>query len=190
MTYVCGIDPGLAAAGVAAIAHPSIADTPNLPRVRVVGETGHGTDTPAQTALRIRRQRHAVLRAMPPKVTLVVIEGLGHPNPKAPGMYRERAALVCGLEEYLAEHRIPFAEIPPAVLKLWATGDGHAEKPAVHDAMVAMWPAANLVGPRGHPNSNMSDALAAATVGAQRLGWYAAELPHHFSPKVQWPEGI
>lgn len=188
MTYVCGIDSSLTAAGVAAIAHPTIAATPNVPRVVVVGEGGHDADTPAVTALRIKRQRMKILRAMPSKTQLVVIEGLGWPNPKAPGRFRERAILIGMLEEFFAERRIPFVEVAAKTVKLWATGDGDAKKTDVHSAMVTMWPRANLWTPTGQMNDNASDSLALATIGAMRLGWIDPELPCHWNPNVNWPK--
>jgi crossover junction endodeoxyribonuclease RuvC len=189
-THVVGVDPSLTAAGIAVIAHPSIATTPNVPRVVVVGEHGHDTDSPAETAMRIKRQREAILKSMPRTVALVVIESLGFPHPKAPGKFRERVALLGGIAEFLAWRGIPFVEVPAASLKFWATGDGNADKPIVHAAMLTMWPRSNLHGPNGGINDNASDALALATLGAQHLGWYEPELPHHYAPKVKWPKEI
>lgn len=190
MTYVVGLDPSLTAAGVAAIAHPDIAPTPNVPRVRTVGERGSDEDTLLDTTRRLERQRVAILRAMPARVALVVIEHLGVPNPKAPGRFRERAVLAGGIESFLAARSIPFCEVAPGTLKLWAAGSGSAAKAEVHDAMVALWPSADLWTVRGHCNDNASDALALASMGAQHLGWYPPELPHHFEPRVRWPAGL
>ena len=94
-----------------------------------------------------------------------------------------------GIQEFLAARRIPFAEVVPSVLKKWATGNGGAEKIAVHDAMTIMWPHTHLYGPQGKANDNASDALALATIGVQHLGWYSPELTHHIAPKVRWPNG-
>lgn len=193
MTHVVGIDSSLTAAAIAAIAHPSVAPQPNAPRTAVVGEAGHRGDPVTRTAIRIGRQYRRILDAivdMAPSVALVVIEELpkGMP-PDATHMFLERAALHYRLIEGLAVRRIPVAEVPPAVLKLWATGAGNADKATVHAAMGELWPHARL-DVRGKPNDNLSDALAAASIGAERLGWYEPEATYRHAPKVKWPEGI
>lgn len=186
MTTVVGIDGSLVAAGVAVVKHPATADSPNLPTVRVVGEPGHRADSLARIATRIGDQAARILRAMPPKVALVVIEALprGVPNPDAASMYQERAALHYRVVEFLARRAIPVAEVSVGTLKLWATGNGRAEKADVMMAMRELWPGCRLT------DFNAADAVALASLGCQHLGWYPPEATHHYAPKVRWPEGI
>ncbi|MFC7447901.1 hypothetical protein [Rhodococcus daqingensis] len=94
-------------------------------------------------------------------------------------------ALVHRIVEYLAKRRIAVVDVGVTTVKLWATGYGHASKTAVLESMQALWPHAAI-----GDNDNKSDALALATIGAQRLGWYEPELPHHLEPRVSWPAWV
>lgn len=194
MSTVVGIDPSLTAAAVAVIKHPDVAPTPNVPRIRVVGDSDTRDATVTQRAQRIRDQLRRILQAIPgrPMPALVVIEALPRhiPNEAAASLYLERGALFYDLVDALTRRGIPVAEVNVTTLKLWATGTGKAAKTDVHEAMLTMWPhtQAQLYGPRGGINDNASDSLAAATIGAQRLGWYPAELPHQLAPRVNWPD--
>lgn len=185
MTTVCGIDPSLTAAGIAAIKHPQHSGTPNRPSLVCVGTSGHNGDSLSVRSIRVADQAARILKAMPATTRLVVIEALPITPPKNTKLYQERAALVHRIVEFLARRRIPVVDVGVATLKLWATGDGRADKAAVLDAMQTLWPHARL-----GSNDNLSDALALATIGAQRLGWCKPELPHHWSPRVSWPAGV
>lgn len=184
MTYVVGLDPSLTAAGIAAIPHPQHAGTPNVPRCVSVGAGGSIDATDSETALRIERQRDAILRSMPAKVSLVVVEALPRPNPNAPGKHSERCGLYWALLAFLAARKIPIATVSPTTLKKFATGDGRAEKPAMLAAARELWPHAKV---RDH---NAADALLLASMGAHRLGWHEPELPCHVSPNVNWPKEL
>lgn len=185
MSTIVGLDPSLTAAGIAVLKHPRHADTPNRPRLVCVGARGSNDDALSTRSIRVADQAERILRAMPATVCLVVIEALPLVPPKNTKLYQERAALVHRVVEYLARRRIPVVDVGVTTLKLWATGDGKAEKAAVLDAMQSLWPHAAI-----GDNDNKSDALALATIGAQRLGWYEPELPHHFAPRVNWPVGV
>jgi len=185
VTTVVGLDPSLTAAGIAVIKHPQHADTPNAPRLVCVGASGQNGDSLPTRSIRVADQSERILRAMPPNVRLVVIEALPPKPPQNTKLYQERAALVLRVVEFLARRRIPVADVSATTLKLWATGNGRAEKAEVIDAMQSLWPHARI-----GANDNKSDALALATMGAQELGWYPPELPHHFAPRVNWPVGV
>lgn len=184
---VVGLDPSLTAAGIAVLASPHTAGTPNRPQCVTVGTRGSYGDADTATALRIRRQTVAILTELgriAPKVRLVVIEGLPRPNPNAPGRHSERCGLYWGIVGELAARRIPVAVCVPTTLKLFATGNGRADKHAMTRAARALWPTARV------SNDNEADALLLASAGAQRLGWHDPELPHHIAPKITWPEGL
>lgn len=185
MTTVVGLDPSLTAAGIAVIKHPQHSDTPNAPRLVCVGASGQNGDSLPTRSIRVGDQAERILRSMPASVRLVVVEALPPKPPLNTKLYQERAALVLRVVEFLARRRIPVVDVGVTTLKLWATGDGSADKAAVVDAMQTLWPHAAIGG-----NDNKSDALALATMGAQRLGWFDPELPHHFSPRVNWPAGV
>ncbi|PTR42045.1 Holliday junction resolvasome RuvABC endonuclease subunit [Rhodococcus sp. OK611] len=187
MSTIVGLDPSLTAAGIAVVKHPRHADTPNRPRLAAVGAQGHRGATLPERSIRVGEQAERILRAMPATVCLVMIEALPlvPPNPNAASLFQERAALVLRVVEYLTKRRIPVVDVNVATLKLWATGNGRAEKTAVLEAMQTLWPHAEI-----GDNDNKSDALALATIGAQRLGWYEPELPHHLEPRVNWPAGV
>ncbi|WP_027500822.1 crossover junction endodeoxyribonuclease RuvC [Rhodococcus sp. UNC363MFTsu5.1] len=185
MSTIVGLDPSLTAAGIAVIKQPQHADTPNRPRLVTVGTSGQNGDTLAERSIRVGRQAENILRAMPATVCLVMIEALPLMPPKHTKLFQERAALVHRVVEYLAKRRIPVVDVSVTTVKLWATGDGHASKTAVLESMQALWPHAAI-----GDNDNKSDALALATIGAQRLGWYEPELPHHIEPRVNWPAGV
>jgi crossover junction endodeoxyribonuclease RuvC len=82
---------------------------------------------------------------------------------------------------------IPVVAIPAATLKKWATGKGNADKAAVSAHMSRMWPTADIT------SSDVADALALATIGAQSLGWDLPGVPtlarHRDAlTAVRWPE--
>ena len=186
MTTVVGIDSSLTAAGIAAIEHPSTAPNPNTPRLNTVGERGARDATIVDRATRVHRQFERIIRAMPASVRLVVVEGLPvtAPNPSTASLFQDRAALLLRVVGFLAAKRIPVVEVNPATLKLWATGNGKADKAQVVAAMRELWPYAQI------RNDNEADALGLATIGCQQLRWYAPELIHHHGPRINWPREL
>lgn len=187
MTAVIGIDPSIAKTGLAIIKHPRHADHPNRPHVACIETDGTGDGLYAR-ADRIGKQLGKIWSALTDVQTaLVMIETipLRNPTPSVPSLYQERCALYFDLVRVIKRNGIPVAEVNVKTLKKWATGDGNAEKRDVIDAMQTLWPHAAI-----GTNDNKSDALALATIGAQRLGWYEPELPHHLSPRVNWPVGV
>lgn len=184
---VVGLDLSLTATGIAVLAHPVHAGTPNAPQTVSVGARGSHDATEAETAIRIRRQAVDVLATvgkLAPKVSLVVVEALPRPNPNAPGRHSERCGLYWTLFAELVARRIPVASCSPTALKSFATGSGKAEKSDMIAAARALWPHARI------GDDNQADALHLATAGAYRLGWYEPELPHHIEPRITWPKGL
>lgn len=183
MTAVVGLDPSLTAAGIAILNDPKSAETPNVPKLLTVGESGRKGATLAERATRVGRQYELILRSMPPAVRLVVVEAVPvhNPSPNMASLYQERAALVLRLVEFLAKRGIPVVDVNLSTLKLFATGNGRADKAQVIASMAALWPHADI-----RNDDNRADALTLASIGAMELGWYEPELPHHVSPRIDW----
>lgn len=180
MTTIVGLDPSLTAAGIAILNSPQTASTPNAPKLLSVGAAGSHGDTLAQRSIRVGKQFERVMRSMPPSVRLVVIEALPYTPPKNAGLFQERCALFHRIVEFLALRKIPVIDVSVTTLKLFATGNGRADKPEVVAAMRELWPHARI------RDDNQSDALALATIGAQHLGWHEPELPCHYAPEIDW----
>jgi Holliday junction resolvasome RuvABC endonuclease subunit len=187
VTACVGIDASLTAAGLAVIQRPDVAPTPNRPGVFTLGVDGGG-DTLGERGIRVGAQARRIWKALPPAISLVAFERLPQVRPQTSRLYIERGALILQLGEALARRGIPIVEISPGTIKKWATGDGDAEKIAVHEAMSDLWPHADLWKANGKPDDNRSDALAIATMCAQHLGWYEPDLPCHWNPNVNWPK--
>lgn len=169
------------------VKHPRFADNPNRPEVECLKTDATG-DSLYERSRRIGKQLGAIWSALSGVQTaLVMIETIPvrNPTPNVPSLYQERCALYFDLVRALRREKIPVVEVIVKTLKLWATGNGHAEKTEVLDAMQTLWTHARI-----GTNDNKSDALALATMGAQRLGWYEPELPHHLAPRVSWPVGV
>ncbi len=179
MTAAVGLDISLSATGVAAIAHPSTASTPNVPHLRTVRPARTYPATYAGRAQRIEAQAGAVIAALPSRVALIVVEGLPLNMPSW-GDLDLRCALWWRVVGRLARLGIPVAEINPGTLKKFATGNGRADKAQVIAAMRALWPYAAV------RNDNEADALSLASAGAlDGLSWYHREAAHHhLDPKI------
>ncbi|MGR6579286.1 hypothetical protein ACT89R_01775 [Rhodococcus qingshengii] len=151
-----------------------------MPKLASVGAAGSEGDTLAMRSIRVGDQFDRIIRSMPPRVRLVLIEELPFTAPKFAGKYQERCALYYRVIEFLARRKIPVVAVNVGTLKLFATGNGRADKPEVMQSMRELWPHAKI------RNDNESDALALATIGAFHLGWHEPELPHHYAPNVNW----
>jgi crossover junction endodeoxyribonuclease RuvC len=88
--------------------------------------------------------------------------------------------------DQLVERGIPVGVAPPSVVKKWATNRGNADKTAVGIAMARLWP---TITPG---NDNEVDALAIATMAAQRAGMAVPTRAHHADAltKAAWPNEI
>lgn len=181
MTTVVGLDPSLTAAGIAILGSPGTTDTPNVPKLVTVGVSGSESATLAERSTRIGDQFERIIRSMPPSVRLVVIEQLPFTAPKFAAKFQERCALYYRVTEFLARRKIPVVEVGATTLKLFATGNGRADKTQVIASMQSLWPHADI-----RNDDNRADALTLASIGAMELGWYEPELPHHVSPRIDW----
>lgn len=115
---------------------------------------------------------------------LVVIEQVA--AARAYGGASERAGLFWHLAYRLRRRAIPFAEVPPSVLKTYAIGKGQGKKGEIVDAVARRWPAYNTAG-----DDNQCDAVVLAAMGADHLGASLGAVPathRRALAKVTWPE--
>lgn len=105
---------------------------------------------------------------------------------RAYGGASERAGLFWAITRRLRARNIPFAEVPPSVLKTYALGKGQGTKGAIVDAVARRWPAYDT-----HGDDNLCDAVVLAAMGADHLGQPIAAMPaahRRALGKVTWPE--
>lgn len=170
---VCGLDLSLTASGIASAAG----------WCELVGEDGITTfDLPDRAAGLVRLGTRIVEFAR--TADLVVLERPA--AAKAYGGASERAGLFWLIVVRLRSLDIAVAEVPPSVLKTYATGKGSGPKGAVIDAVARRWPGFDTGG-----NDNLADAVVLAAMGADQYGCPLAEVPktHRAAlAKVTWPE--
>lgn len=170
---VVGLDLSLTRTGVAHIRDTATGTVASAGSIKTSADDGKYVS---------RRERlRTIYRAVIGKACLadlVVIEGpaLSRNNP---GTW-DRAGLWWLVMDALTQ----VAVVPPTTLKDWATGSGKADKKAVRRAAENLWPGIAT-------NDDESDALALATMGAQRLGMDVPSIEYHkfiiASDAVQWP---
>jgi Holliday junction resolvasome RuvABC endonuclease subunit len=183
MSTIVGIDPSLTSTGIAILVHG---------QPLTLTTVGHGTrngKSYAHRSDRIVSQCRAIidcLRTHTPRggYDLAVIEGPAY-GANLPSAH-DRAGLFWGLISTLRAKRIPTVVIPPATLKLWATGQGRADKTLMLATVRDWWPLPPSV--RDH---NQADAAALATIGAAHHG---DPLPFELKPRhhntlntIDWP---
>jgi crossover junction endodeoxyribonuclease RuvC len=177
MTAVVGIDLSLTATGMAFVG--GTAD----PVVDTVASHGRRADSLGDRAIRLR-DIVRVVRAKASSADLIVLEG---PSVMSKGGSNwDRAGLWWWVVAELDGLGYPLAVAPPSVVKKWAAGRGNADKAAVAAGMTRLWPQTE---PR---NDNEFDALALATMGAQKLRLPVPSRAHHRDclSKVEWPEWV
>ncbi|OLL69851.1 hypothetical protein Ae168Ps1_6409c [Pseudonocardia sp. Ae168_Ps1] len=173
---VYGLDPGLAALATATLTpgHP--------PRTRThTSPPAHGL---APTAARINHATNQALTSINTDITLAVIEAPSYGSTH--GHHHERAAAWWNTITGLLHRGIPIATCPPATLKRWTTGAGHASKHDMRHAIATLWP--------HHDTDTMTeheiDAAALAALGAHWLGWPGPWVEKDSSvwKSVRWPD--
>jgi crossover junction endodeoxyribonuclease RuvC len=117
---------------------------------------------------------------------LVVVEGPSFgsgANARQSG-HHERGGLWWLVTYRLWRREIPFAVVPPATLKRYATGKGNAPKDAVLAAAIRRYREVDFDG------NDQADALVLAAMGADHLGRPIAPVPQASRAAlgaVQWP---
>lgn len=150
---VIGLDLSLTSTGVARI------DGSDATVARVVSK-------PAASTLAARSAR---LRSIAAKVTgmcagagLVVVEGPAYASKS--GAAHDRAGYWWLVVAELTATGVPVVEVPPATLKVFATGRGNAGKDDVLTAVVRRYPHVEFAG------NDEADALVLAAMGCRLLG--------------------
>lgn len=115
---------------------------------------------------------------------LVVVEGPSYGSQGGQRGHHERAGLFWLVVVDLHVDGIPYAIVPPASLKKYATGRGNAGKDDVMREVARRFPWFN-------GNNDAADALVLAAMGCDHLGQPWAPMPQHHREalsKVDWPE--
>lgn len=163
-TISIGIDPSLAATGIAVL------DSGNIVEVRLIKSKPTKEKTPSdeiQRLIKIKSDIIEILEKYEPAV--VCIEGLAF-------MARNTSALVqlAGLNymirEYLNEKGIKFIIIAPSTLKKFITGNGAAKKDVMLIEVYKRYGVTIL-------NDNESDAYSLAQCGLALMGQTSKDVP-------------
>lgn len=179
MTTVLGLDMSLTGTGLAAVT----ADGGFT--VTTLGSTGHRGDTLADRDRRLSdlARRIGLFLQDWDDYTLAVIEGPAIMSKG--GSNWDRAGLWWLVIQMLDPGRTAVAA--PTTVKKWAAGKGNADKAAVAGGVTRLWPDFEC------QSDNEADALALASMGAQRLGMSLFPKRAHHSDallKVAWPAFI
>lgn len=186
-TVVVGLDLSLTASGVGAVRHGPSVGRPGTPPTAVAWtDIVTSSKRAGQTLLDLDRRIADVVQAVMEcagEADLVCLEGPSY-HSKDPGMW-DRAHIWWSVVNRIHKRETPLVVVPPATVKKWATNNGNASKLAVGVTMARMWPDVEL------PDDNAADALALATIGAQRLGLVPTLARHRDAVKaLDWPESL
>ena len=131
-----------------------------IPVFALVGEKGKAADSMAVRADRIERIAQEIARIVG-RVDLAVIEAGSFGSKKVSrSLADERAALRLRVVGLL---KCPVALVAPSTLKLYATGNGSADKGSVVDSTLALYELPSR-------DDNLIDAFVLARMGVRRLG--------------------
>lgn len=119
MTRIIGLDLSIASTGIAV---PDGTTMTLQPRVVDLGGRLNQLGTDLWRILE------------PEQPQLAVIEGYSLHSPGPLGMVRRAEWVGCVRRDLRRMGRCPIVEVPPAQLKIWATGHGNADKAAMVDA--------------------------------------------------------
>lgn len=175
---VLGIDLSLTATGVAAVFPDGGFE------VDTIRSTGRRADTVAQRADRITWITDSVLAfADQQGYFMAVLEGPA--ITRQGGSTWDRAWLWGQVVLALGHRNVAVAS--PSTVKRWAAGKGNADKAAVAVGVARLWPSFEC------RSDNEADALALASMGAQRI--HVGQVPrraHHGDclSKVEWPQTV
>lgn len=150
---VIGIDPSLTGTGV------SDGDTTWLVR-----SSGKKTDSLAQRTERLLDLRNRILDHTIVGTDLILIEGPAYASHT--GHMHDRSGLWWQLVTALHLRGHQIVEVPPKVVKKYATGKGNAPKSALIDAAARRFPGVDT----GDGDENRVDALWLAAMGVDWLG--------------------
>lgn len=174
---VIGLDLSLTATGLAAV-------TSDAFTVTTVGSVGRRGDTLADRDRRLvdLTRRIGLFLQDWDDYALAVLEG---PSVMSKGGSNwDRAGLWWLVVQMLDPARTAVAA--PTVVKKWAAGRGNADKAAVAVGVARLWDQFEC------ESDNEADALALASMGAQKIGMPVPSRAHHAEAlaKVAWPAGM
>lgn len=183
---VIGIDPALSKTGVARIDHDGEKCRAETFVIATPPSNGDSTIFAYKRIMTIAARIDALIPDAIP-VRMGILEAPAY-DAETAGKAWERAGLWFFLVGVFIAHNIPFTKVVPTTLKKWATNNGHADKSRIVEAMHTMWPGVPCTS--HSQRHNECDALAAATMCAQNLGWAVPVRRHQpESLKViRWPE--
>jgi crossover junction endodeoxyribonuclease RuvC len=178
---VVGLDLSHTATGICDLDNTLPAPTPRCTTIRTAGLTGHP------------RQRHILtqidmaIHAGTRRADIVAIEGPGTRVGAASAHIIDTAKLHGIVDYHIARHGIPYVEIPPAVLKIYATGSGNAPKDDVLLAVERRY---------GHlirvADNNQADALILAAMTLHHYGRILVAVPQTHARALTsiktWPD--
>jgi len=172
---VIGIDPSLTSTGITRI-HPN--GQTETQRIQTKGTKN------ATLKQRYRRldNLYTQICANIPHNTLVIIEGPAYANQA--GSMHDRSGLWWLTIDELLLNDIDTAEVPPTLLKKYATGKGNASKDEVLAAAIRRYPDINITG------NDTADATILAAIGRRHLGAPIDNMPAINTTtldKIRWP---
>lgn len=176
------LDLSLAATGVAAT-HDHHGRAGLIARTVATARTAHGTTD--MDHLRVNRVLADVAAALKCRPHLVVIEWL--PQFTGHGDATLRLAELHGVVKHLLWTRqVPYVDVKPVHVQMWATGKGEGNKTKVRAAITATYGHLVHVG-----STDEADALALLTLGLAAYGQAAATVSAHHQralKAVKWPD--
>ena len=182
MTRILGLDLSLTSTGVCSILIEPMdhyddreVDTRSI---KTAGKKDAPLADRAHRLLRIIDQ--ATLGDRP---DLVVIEGPSFGQQRQSGQHDRAGLWWQTVIHFEVGENVPVVEVPPALLKRYATGKGNAGKDEVLAAVVRRYPDVPVTG------NDEADALVLAAMGARHLGHPIEDLPQlnlTAMEKVRW----
>jgi Holliday junction resolvasome RuvABC endonuclease subunit len=162
----------------------------SLTATGVAGNAGGGWATVIKPPAKLRgHERMAYIRGQIldlhlPGVDLVAIEGPSYGSQAGQAGHHERAGLFWLVTHYLWAEGRPFAVIPPATVKKYATGRGNAGKDDIMREVARRFPWFG-------GDNNAADATVLAAAAAEHLGVPMVLMPadrRAALAAVDWPE--
>jgi Holliday junction resolvasome RuvABC endonuclease subunit len=186
--HVLGLDPSLTGFGVARYTREQRIDT-WVKRTDKLPADAHEVDWSARIAELYRWLFGPDVNLVNTGTVLAVVERPlppgGGPNT---GATLERIWLFGRVIDGFRHRGIPVATVYPSTVKAYIAGNGRADKADVKRAVAALWPGQGL----GRIDDNQADAVGAAALGVDFLGWPGPWLDGRRGAKAlqagNWPD--
>ena len=105
------------------------------------------------------------------QIDLIIVEGPSYGSAKGQRGHHERAGLWWHVTWRMWRNHIPLLVMPPAAVKVYATGRGNASKDDVLVAALARWPEAGIT------NNHEADAFTMLAAALDRAGAPLCAMP-------------